>query len=123
MALVETTFDKASSILNTVKKYCGLGEGYYAFDQDILVLINGAILDLSQNGIGPSSGYTVVDEFATWENFIGDFPNPGAVASYISIKVKSLFDPPASSFVLDAYKKQLDELIWRLNIEADKRIG
>ena len=123
MALVETTFDKASSILNTVKKYCGLGEGYYAFDQDILVLINGAILDLSQNGIGPSSGYNVVDESATWEDFIGDFPNPGAVASYISIKVKSLFDPPTSSFVLDAYKKQLDEFIWRLNIEADKQIG
>lgn len=120
---METTFDKASSILNTVKKYCGLGEDYSAFDQDILVLINSAILDLSQNGIGPSSGFNVVDKSATWEDFIGDFSNPGAVASYIAIKVKSLFDPPTSSFVLDAYKKQLDELIWRLNIEADKQIG
>lgn len=116
-----TTFDKNTSILNTVKKYCGLTEDYDAFDQDILVLINGAILDLIQNGIGPESGYTVMDSSPTWSDLIGDFSNPGAVATYVSLKVKILFDPPTSSFVLDAYKKQLDEFIWRLNMEADRQ--
>lgn len=116
-----TTFDENSSILNTVKKYCGLTDDYDAFDQDILVLINGAILDLTQNGIGPESGYIVSGAASAWRDLIGDFPNPGAVATYISLKVRILFDPPVSSFVLDAYKKQLDELIWRLNLEADKQ--
>lgn len=117
---MQTTFDGNASILNTVKKYCGLSDDYDAFDQDILVLINGAILELSQNGIGPDSGFTVSNVAAAWDDFVGDFSNPGAVASYVSLKVKMLFDPPTSSFVLDAYKKQLDELIWRLNLEADK---
>lgn len=117
---METTFDKTASILNTVKKSCGLTDEYGVYDQDILVLINSAILELSQNGIGPADGFQVSDAVAVWEDFIGDFPNAGAVASYISIKVRILFDPPTSSFVLDAFKKQLDELIWRLNLEADK---
>lgn len=117
---VETTFDKTASILNTVKKSCGLTDEYNAFDQDILVLINSAILDLTQNGIGPKEGFTVSDAAANWNDFIGDFPNAGAVANYISLKVRILFDPPTSSFVVEAFKKQLDELIWRLNLEADK---
>lgn len=116
---METTFDKTSSILNTVKKTCGLTEEYSAFDQDILVLINGVILELTQNGIGPQEGFNVSDSTAKWADFIEDFPNAGAVATYISLKVRILFDPPTSSFVLEAFKKQLDELIWRLNLEAD----
>lgn len=117
---METTFDKTASILNTVKKSCGLTDEYDAFDQDILVLINSAILDLSQNGIGPKEGFTVSDAVASWNDFVGDFSNAGAVANYISLKVRILFDPPTSSFVAEAFRKQLDELIWRLNLEADK---
>lgn len=117
---METTFDKTASILNTVKKSCGLTDEYDAFDQDILVLINSAILDLSQNGIGPKEVFTVSDAVASWNDFVGDFSNAGAVANYISLKVRILFDPPTSSFVVEAFRKQLDELIWRLNLEADK---
>lgn len=117
---METTFDKTASILNTVKKSCGLTDEYDAFDQDILVLINSAILDLSQNGIGPKERFTVSDSVASWNDFVGDFSNAGAVANYISLKVRILFDPPTSSFVVEAFRKQLDELIWRLNLEADK---
>lgn len=117
---METTFDVTSSILDSVKKVCGISDDYDVFDQDLLIFINGVILELTQNGIGPEAGFTVTDKNSMWHDFIGDFPNPGAVATYISLKVKILFDPPSSSFVIDAYKKQLDELIWRLNIEADK---
>lgn len=117
---METTFDVTSSILDSVKKVCGISDDYDVFDQDLLIFINGVILELTQNGIGPEAGFIVTDKNSMWHDFIGDFPNPGAVATYISLKVKILFDPPSSSFVIDAYKKQLDELIWRLNIEADK---
>lgn len=117
---METTFDVTSSILDSVKKVCGISDDYDVFDQDLLIFINGVILELTQNGIGSKNGFTVTDKNSMWHDFLGDFPNPGAVATYISLKVKILFDPPSSSFVIDAYKKQLDELIWRLNIEADK---
>lgn len=117
---METTFDATSSILDSVKKVCGISDDYDVFDQDLLIFINGVILELTQNGIGPEKGFIVTDSTSLWHDFLDDFPNPGAVATYISLKVKILFDPPSSSFVIDAYKKQLDELIWRLNIEADK---
>ena len=118
--IVETTFDKTSSILNTVKKTCGLTEDYTVFDQDILVYINGVILDLTQNGIGPSEGYMVTDSSQTWGDFVGDFSHVGTVATYISQKVRLIFDPPATSFVGEAIQKRLDEMIWRLNIQGSE---
>ena len=112
-------FDKTASILDTVKKTCGLGSDYDAFDQDILVFLNAAILDLTQNGIGPSDGFTVTDSSQTFEDFIGGFKNVGAVATYLSQKTRIAFDPPTSSYVLEAINKNLAELIWRLNLEAE----
>lgn len=114
------TFDKTSSILNTVKKTCGLAEEYKAFDQDILVYLNAAILDLTQNGIGPSEGYHVSDSSQTFEDFVGDFKNIGAVATYLTQKTRLAFDPPTSSYVVEALNKNLSELIWRLNLEAEQ---
>jgi hypothetical protein len=115
---VETTFDKTTSILNTVKKTCGLADDYTVFDQDILVYINGVIIDLTQNGVGPSEGYLVTDSSQTWGDFLGDFSQVGAVATYISQKVRMIFDPPSTSFVGEAIQKRLDEMIWRLSLES-----
>ena len=112
-------FDKTASILDTVKKTCGLSSDYDAFDQDILVFLNAAILDLTQNGIGPSDGFTVTDSSQTFEDFVGGFKNAGAVATYLSQKTRIAFDPPTSSYVLEAINKNLAELIWRLNLEAE----
>lgn len=112
-------FDKTASILNTVKKTCGLGPDYDAFDQDILVFLNAAILDLTQNGIGPSDGFIVTDASQTFGDFIGSFRNTGAVATYLSQKTRLAFDPPTSSYVIDSINKTLAELIWRLNLEAE----
>ena len=115
---METTFDKTASILNTVKKTCGLSDDYTVFDQDILVYINGVIIDLTQNGVGPSEGYLVTDSSQTWGDFLGDFSQVGAVATYISQKVRMIFDPPSTSFVGEAIQKRLDEMIWRLSLES-----
>ena len=30
-----------------------------------------------------------------------------------------LFDPPATSFLIDAIQRQISELEWRLNIQVD----
>ena len=117
--MVIMPFDKTASILDTVKKTCGLGSDYDAFDQDILVFLNAAILDLTQNGIGPSDGFTVTDSSQTFEDFVGGFKNVGAVATYLSQKTRIAFDPPSSSYVLEAMNKNLAELIWRLNLEAE----
>ena len=41
------------------------------------------------------------------------------VKSYVYLKVRLLFDPPASSAVIDAIKQQIAEYEWRLFVAAD----
>ena len=55
----------------------------------------------------------------TFEDFVADFTNVGSVATYLSQKTRIAFDPPTSSYVLDAINKNLAELIWRLNLESE----
>jgi hypothetical protein len=35
------------------------------------------------------------------------------------LAVRLVFDPPATSFTLDAFKRQKEELEWRLNVAAE----
>ena len=108
------------SILTTIKKLLGLDESYEAFDTDIIVAINTAIMALTQIGIGPSSGFRIEDDSATWQDFLGsDAIDLEAAKSYIFIKARLMFDPPASSVVVEAYNKAAAECEWRLNVQRD----
>ena len=113
------TFDPTSSILETVKKSLGLDANYDAFDADILVSAGTAILALKQIGVG-NENFALVDGKQTWNDFIPDCLDGPAVAQYISQRVRLVFDPPSSSYVVDAISKNLDELLWRLNVEYDR---
>lgn len=108
------------SILTTIKKLLGLDESYEAFDTDIIVAINTAIMALTQIGIGPSSGFRIEDDGATWQDFLGsDAIDLEAAKSYIFIKARLMFDPPSSSVVVEAYNKAVAECEWRLNVQRD----
>ncbi len=107
------------SILNTIKKMLGIESDYDAFDTDIIVNINSALLTLTQLGIGPSDGFIITDKSSVWSDLIGDTKTLVAVQNFIYLKVRTLFDPPSSSFVLDAMNKQIEELTWRLNVQNE----
>lgn len=107
------------SILNSIKKVLGVDKDYTAFDQDILMHINSSLLTLNQLGIGPEEGFIVENEDTTWSNFIGTDPRLNAVKSYLYLKVRYLFDPPGTSFLLDAMDKQIAEYEWRLNVHRE----
>lgn len=105
------------SILQTIKKMLGeLPEEYDCFDQELLIYINSAISTLTQLGVGPSEGFYVQDSSTTWNDFIPDDPRLMMVKTYIYLKVKIVFDPPSSSYILDSYQKTINELEWRLNV-------
>lgn len=107
-----------ASILNTIKKLIGVDPEYDVFDQDILVHINSALSTLTQIGAGPANGLFVEDETAKWSDFFTEAGlNP--IKSYVYLRVRMMFDPPSSSFVLTSYKEQIKELEWRINVEAD----
>lgn len=109
------------SILISIKKLLGIAEDYTNFDTDIIIHINTVFLTLNQLGVGPEDGFSIEDVSTTWEEYIGDNKKLNAVQTYIYLKVKLVFDPPASSAVMEANKQMINELEWRLNVEAESK--
>ena len=107
------------SIFESIKSLLGPDASYGVFDQDILIHINTAISVLTQLGVGPATGFMVTGSDETWQDFIGDDMILQMVKTYIYMKVKMAFDPPANSSVLSAYSEACKEYEWRLNVEVD----
>lgn len=110
----------SESILDTIKIMLGLEKDYDAFDIEIVTYINSALFTLSQLGVGPEEGFSITGSDEIWSNFIDEKSNLIAVQTYIKLKVQLLFDPPSNSFAVDAINKQIDELTWRLCLEAEE---
>jgi hypothetical protein len=110
-----------TSILTSVKKNLGIDAAYTVFDHDILTYINGTFSTLTQLGVGPVNGYAIEDETPTWSDFIeDDDPRYNSVKTYVTLKVRMLFDPPVTSYLLDAMTKQIEELEWRISVYREE---
>lgn len=112
----------SDSILTSIKKNLGLDEAYTVFDPDILIYINSAFSTLTQLGVGPAEGFMIEDKTATWDTFLGADPRLNAVKTYIQLRVRMLFDPPQTSYLVDAMQKQIQEHEWRLNVHMEETI-
>ena len=107
------------SILNNVKKILGIAPDYDAFDTDIIIHINAVFSTLNQLGLGPAEGFMIEDDGAVWEDFLLGDPRLNAVKTYVYLRVRVLFDPPTTGFVLTALQEQIKELEWRLNVTRE----
>ena len=108
------------SILDSIKKLLGFDPDYTAFDTDIMIHINSTIMGLEQLGVG-NNNYQIISKDDTWGNYLaGTNINLEAVKSYIYLKVRLIFDPPATSFTIEAYQKQIAEYEWRLFLQAEQ---
>lgn len=107
------------SILKSVKQGLGVPEWDDGFDATLVIHINSALMTLSQLGVGPNGGVLITGPTETWASVVEGDTEFEMVKSYVILKVKLLFDPPSSSFVLDAINKQLAEFEWRLNVQAE----
>lgn len=108
------------SILSDVKKTLGIEEDYQAFDVDILMHINTVFSTLNQLGIGPDAGFMIEDSTPTWDDLLDDDLRLNSVKSYIYLRVRLLFDPPATSYLIEAMRKQVEEFEWRLNVYREE---
>lgn len=109
------------SILTSTKKILGLSEDYTVFDLDIITHINSAFSTLTQLGIGPIEGYMINDANDMWEDFFIDLDfEYNSVKSYVFLKVRQLFDPPQTSYLIAAVERQIQELEWRLNTRREE---
>lgn len=119
----------AESILTSVKKSLGLLEAYTPFDEELILHINGVLADLHQLGVGPVLGFAILDKDQTWEEFLGvvinedestsQIPILNNVKSYVSMRVRLIFDPP-ESHVLTAYEKLIEQATWRITVAQDE---
>jgi hypothetical protein len=104
------------SILISTKKILGLAEEYTAFDLDVLTHINAAFSVLNQLGVGPAEGFFIEDETVVWDDFDIPLNQHNLVKTYVFLKVRLLFDPPATSYLISAAERQIEEYEWRLNV-------
>jgi hypothetical protein len=110
-----------TSILTGTKKILGLAEDYTAFDTDVITHINSVFSTLTQLGVGPAEGFMIEDETSEWTDFIQDDDlQYNSVKTYVYLRVRMLFDPPATSFVIAALNDQIKELEWRLNVHREE---
>lgn len=104
------------SILNDTKKVLGLDQAYTAFDLDVTTHINAAFSVLNQLGVGPDEGFFIASDEEDWAAFGVPSNQLNMVKTYIYLKVRFLFDPPPTSYAVDAMDRQIKEFEWRINL-------
>lgn len=108
------------SILRSIRGLLGPDSDYDVFDPDLIIFINGAFSTLTQLGVGPSNGFRITGDSEVWSDFIGsERLDLESVKTYIYLKVKMVFDPPANSSMMSNYEQMCKELEWRLNVAVD----
>lgn len=111
------------SILNTLKKMLGLDREFTAYDVDIITNINSIFMTLHQLGVGPNEVFSITGDSEVWSSFLADARTTNdlnAVKSYMYLRLRLLFDPPSSSYVLTSMDSQIKEFEWRLNVQAER---
>lgn len=103
------------SILTSTKKILGVTEEYTAFDLDIITHINSTFSTINQLGIGPSDGFAIENKEEKWSDFGLPIKQTRMLRTYTYMKVRMLFDPPTTSFLIDAINKQISEHEVRLS--------
>ena len=105
------------SILKSTKKILGVPQGDDSFDLDIITHINSSFSTLSQVGLEITEYIT--DENATWADVFGTHPQLSLIKTCVYLQTRMLFDPPTTSYLLSAAQSQIDEHIWRLNVDRE----
>ena len=106
-------------ILVSTKKGLGIPEDYTAFDIDVMNHINAAFSVLNQLGVGPSEGFMIESSNDSWMDFTEDNVMLNMVKTYVYLKTKILFDPPATSFLIEAMNEQLAEYEQRISYQRE----
>ena len=111
------------SILTSIKKLLGIPEEHTDFDADIIIHINSVFMILNQLGVGPNECFIIEDDLSTWNDFMPDDQKRRieGIKTYIYMKVKLLFDPPANSTVMQSMNQAINEFEWRLNVAVDPK--
>lgn len=110
--------DIVDNILLSVKKLLGIAPEYTHFDDDIIMNINSVFLEIRQLGVSLPKNFSVNSD-SLWSEIIQDDTLLSAIRTFVYLKVRLLFDPPANSSAIESINKTLAGLEWRINAEVD----
>jgi hypothetical protein len=109
----------SDGILDTTKLQLQLDPEDDSYDAEIVIHINSIFFILTQLGVGPVSGFSILGRDEKWSEFI-EKDQINAVRSYMGLKVKLLFDPPATGPATEAMERQAEQMEWRLNMHMEE---
>ena len=117
----EFYMEKTDSILVSIKTKIGIDPEDKDFDGPIIDFINSVFAMLTQitSNIGRDDVFEITGETEKWDDFTSDTTTKALVKPYVYQKVKLLFDPPASSVLMEQYKESIKELEFRLGIKYE----
>jgi hypothetical protein len=102
------------SILNSIKKMLGIDIDEVSFDEELIMHTNGALMVMTQLGVGPAEGFSILSEANTWTELLGTRTDLNAVFTDIYLRVRLIFDPPTNGFLVTSIEKQIAEYDWRI---------
>ncbi len=108
--------DILDSILNSIKNQLNINVEETGFDDELILNINSVFSTLYQIGVGPDNGYSISDSSSLWTDYLTNEVALEMVKSYMYLKVKSMFDPPANSSYLSAMNEMIKEYEWRMSV-------
>lgn len=108
------------SILTSIKQLVGIEADDTSFDFDMITHINSALATLTDLGVGPDTGFVILNDQPEWDNFLGASNiRQGSVIQYVALRVKLAFDPPDNQPAIAALQDQLKEQEWRINVRRE----
>lgn len=105
------------SVLVTIRRMLTgiLYSGETAFDDELINHINMVMAILHRLGVGPKEGFRITSENEMWSDFLQTDEMLSEIQSYVYMKVKMIFDPPASSSASKAFESYIQELEWTID--------
>ena len=103
-----------TSILDSIKQLLGISSTDTTFDNELIMFINGALMIMTQLGVGPEAGYRITSKTNVWTELLGTRTDLDLVRSAIYLRVRLIFDPPTNAFLVTSMEKQIAEYDWRI---------
>ena len=107
------------SILDSVKQMLGIESEDTSFDKELIMHTNGALMVMTQLGVGPVTGFSISDKEQNWAEFLQDRTDMDLVFNDVYLRVKLIFDPPQNSFLVNSINNQIKEYDWRIEAWHD----
>lgn len=111
---------ESDSILDTIKRSLDIATDDSSFDTALVLHINTVFSDLYQLGLGiyGSDEIQIEDSDFGWADAFDSQKNLSMIKSYVYLRVRLIFDPPATGFTTSSMQNQIDKMEWRIKIAA-----